>query len=106
MANNIITQLKSAAADPSSEDLDALIHLRAQGSILKGSYAEFEMEAPDWLTTALDAIGRAIRAQRSDAIAAELKRAEAQLEALKTAEEKRGDLRSKIERLKTAASKT
>lgn len=102
MANGIIAQLKAAASDVQVEELDNLIHLRAQGKVLAASYSEFEMETPDWLTSALDTISRGIKSRRSDAIEAELKRTRAQLEALKTSEEKRRDLNAKLERLEKA----
>jgi len=80
-------------------DLDEAIALYAQAKVTAEAFAEFAVE-PAWLTDVKERLGKWIKERRRDAIEHELKLAEVDLDKLKTAEEKRGDVKARIERLK------
>jgi len=83
-------------------DIDELIVLERFGKGLATGYTEHALDVPEWVSDKLTALGKEIKARRADAIAREIKLTEGRLEALKTADEKRVDLRAKLERLRAA----
>lgn len=85
---------------PSEDSVENMMTYHAFGVGLSKSYTDFGLEPPDWLVEKLAALGREIKVKQRDELERELKKAELALDSLKTAEEKRGDLRAKIERLK------
>lgn len=86
---------------PSEDTVENMLTYHAFGVGVSASYTEFGLEPPDWLTEKLAMLGREIKVKQRDELERELKKAELALDSLKTAEEKRGDLRAKIERLKS-----
>jgi hypothetical protein len=82
-------------------DLDELIALHSFGLSLKTNYATFGMEIPDWVNDNVSSLVSEIKLRRKDSLQKELRKAELALGALKTAEEKRAELRDKITRIKS-----
>lgn len=67
---------------------------------IRGVYVKFGLEVPADLANDLGTLEREIRRCVEDDIRAKLKEAEARLESIKTAEEKRAGLREEIARLR------
>jgi hypothetical protein len=105
LRTNMLARLKNIASQIDGIDLDEAISLVAFGKVLSAEYAEFEMETPEWLTEALTSLKREIGVRRLDAIEREIKDADSRLEALKSADEKRTDLRAKKDRLEALKAK-
>ncbi len=99
----MLNALQTFNAD--KHDLDELMALAAFGTQLKSTFPAFDLEVPEWLVESMDGIEKEIRARSRDMLMAELKSTESRLEALKTNEEKRGDLRDKAERLRARLKK-
>ena len=83
-------------------DLDEMVALFAFGENLKVVYGNLLLEVPEWVTDNVATLQKEIHSRRRDSLEKELKKAQASLESLKTADEKRQDIRAKIERLQTA----
>lgn len=88
------------AFTPDNYDLDELVALKAQANGLKAAYADAGMEAPEWLAEVDDRLAKEVAARSRDMLERELRETESRIEALKTADEKRTDLRAKADRLK------
>lgn len=88
--------------DPESTPVEELVALVAFGQGLTVTYTNLGLEAPDWIGEKVADVEKAVRDRYRDAQLRELKETEARLEALKSTEEKRGDLQAKRERLKKA----
>jgi hypothetical protein len=88
--------------DADRVDADELVALFAFGNHLKATYEGLLLEVPEWLKDNTESIKKTINQRREDMLQRALKNAESRLEALKTSEEKRGDLKAEIERLKAA----
>jgi DNA anti-recombination protein RmuC len=86
--------------DPVRYDLDEMLSLRAYATSLEAQYAEMGLEAPEWLKDVHEKLTKEIKTRTRDAIEKELRETETRLESLKTAEEKRTDLRAKADRLR------
>jgi hypothetical protein len=95
----MISALRAVASRVKEADLDEAVALLAFGKTVKATYQEHEMDTPDWLVESLDALEKEIKSRRRDYIEKEIKTSQARLEALKSADEKRADLRDKIDRL-------
>lgn len=94
---NVMEKLKGLNLD--RMEFEEALELYSLATLINGTYIEFAAEAPEWLTEARDSLKKHIRERRKDAIARELKLTEAALDGLKTAQEKRDELRAKKERL-------
>lgn len=86
--------------DPVTVDLEEARFALAQITALKNGYLDGNMEVPKWLTKKLRETKRSLELREQDANAAELARLEAQLEALKSREEKLTDVQAKIDALR------
>lgn len=82
------------------ESVENMLVQFAFGKSLQAAYAEFGLESPECLSDRVNALGREIKIKQRDELERELKKAELALEGLKSAEEKRSDLRAKAERLR------
>lgn len=96
----MLEQLKSFNLD--RIDLDEMVALFAFGENLKAVYGNMLLEVPEWVIDNVATLQKEIHSRRRDNLEKELKKAQASLETLKTADEKRLDLRAKIERLQAA----
>lgn len=94
-----LQMLRSFDADRYS--LDELLALYTQAEQLAAAYKIHGMEVPEWLSEASASISDAAHARGRDAMEKELKETNARLDALKTADERRGELREKAERLRS-----
>lgn len=92
-----LQQLKSF--DASQHNVEEMICLLALANGMIGVYTRFG-EIPDWLGEQRDALEKAIELATRDELERQLKETEGRIEALKTADEKRGDLKEKAARLK------
>lgn len=81
-------------------EFDEALELYAHAGMIGAAYSDFAAEPPEWLLEAKASLSKHIKERRRDAIAHELKLTDAALNGLKTAEEKRAELRAKAERLK------
>lgn len=86
--------------DPVAVDLEEARFALAQITALKNGYLDGGMEVPKWLLKKLRETKRSLELREQDANAAELARLEAQLEALKSREEKLTDVQAKIDALR------
>ena len=83
-------------------DLDEAIALSAFARILKAEYEHANAEAPAWLDDRTREIRMEIRDRMRDSVAKQIKETEARLESLATPEEKRQNLRIRLEALKAS----
>lgn len=86
--------------DPVTVDLEEARFALAQIMALKNGYTGAGLDVPKWLTKKLRDVKRSLELREQDANAAELARLEAQLESLKSREEKLSDVQAKIDALK------
>lgn len=99
----ILQEFKGFKVDENA--IEDMLMMHAAGKMLRASYEEFSLEAPEWLVDKLASLAREIEVKQRDELERELKKAELALEGLKSAEEKRSDLRAKAERLKARLGK-
>lgn len=85
-------------------DTDEAVAMHATGKALLGTYAEFGMEAPGWLTANLAALTREIRARNAENVAKKLADLKARRSSLRTAAEQRADIEAEIARLEAASA--
>jgi ribosomal protein L37AE/L43A len=97
---SIVEKLKGLSLD--RLEFEESLELHGHATLILGTYNEFSIEPPAWLVEAVESLKKHIKERSRDAIARELKLAEAELEKLKSAEDKRVDAKARIERLKTA----
>jgi len=83
-------------------DVDEAVALVTYGRQLKAGFESYQVDAPAWLTDNIEALDKEIKSKRRDMLAARLAQAKSRLDALKTADEKRADLKAEIERLSAA----
>lgn len=98
-----LQQLRSFT--PDNYDLDELVALRAYGASLAAAYSSFGLETPEWLTETNGRLAKEVEDRSRDMLERELRETENRIEALKTADEKRTDLKGKAERLKAKLAK-
>lgn len=96
---SILTELKAFPTD--SGDLEDMVFYSGQAEVLVASYKQFDLEPPEWLVEKQAALGREIAIRQRDYLQRELKKTELSLDSLRTAEEKREDLRAKAEKLRS-----
>lgn len=93
---------KLRAFNPDRTDVDELVELVVSGKALATAYREYLLPTPEWLGETILSVEKEIKDRRKDSLAKALKSAESRLETLKSAEEKRGDIKVEIERLRAA----
>jgi hypothetical protein len=96
----MLNQIKNVALD--RMDFDETVALFAFGTQLEGTYTAMSLEAPDWLKANIEILRKDIVSKRRDNLERALKAAKTKLDGLKTAEEKRGDLKAEIDRISAA----
>lgn len=98
-----LQQLKSF--DASNHNVEEMVCLLA---LAMGMIAVYEAsgEVPEWLGDQRAALTKAIEAAQRDELERQLKEITARQEALKTADEKRGELREKEARIRAKLNKT
>lgn len=95
-------QLKNLNLD--RMELDEAIGLYAYGKHLQGTYAEFSIDPPSWLTINLKSLSREIQSRDADRKEKLLSELRSRRDALRTPDEKRKELDEKIAALEAAAS--
>ncbi len=80
-------------------DADDLIALSAFAKILEAEYAAHSLEVPEWLKDRQAELKREILTRTADMRAKRIREINARLDTLKTADEKRADLKAELERL-------
>jgi hypothetical protein len=83
-------------------DVEEAIALSAFARSLKSEYEALGGEAPEWLDNRTRELRREIRARQQDGIEKRLHEAQARLEALKPAAERREELQAEIDKLKAS----
>jgi hypothetical protein len=101
-----LNALRNVQSNLTRPDFDELMALRAFATTLALTYGDLELEQPEWLAEAKAALDKEIHGRNRDNLERELKETESRLEALKSADEKRMDLKAKAERLKSKLSST
>lgn len=96
----MLQRLKSLDLD--RIDVDEAIALATFAGLLVEGHVMRGLEAPEWLLDSKNLLEKEIKARHRDKLEKDLKETEAALETLKTAAEKREDLKAKAERLKAA----
>lgn len=95
----ILQELKQFKLE--DESVDEMLMMHASAKMLHQSYIGFGLEPPEWVVDKLSALDREIRIKQRDELERELKKTELALEGLKSAQEKREDLRAKANRLRS-----
>lgn len=85
--------------DVEKTDLDEQVFLLATAEQVKGKYEVLLLPVPDWLENASKLLKLEIDLRRKDMLAKRKRELENGLAALRTAEEKRADMRAELERL-------
>lgn len=83
-------------------DVDEAVALVSFGEVLQAAYATRGLETPQWLVDNVRELNREIRNRHRDNLEKAKRETLAELEALKSRDERRGDLKSKLDRLNTA----
>lgn len=83
-------------------DVDEAVALVAYGEVLQAAYASRGLETPQWLNDNVRELNREIRNRHRDNLEKAKRETEAQLETLKSRDERREDLKSKLDRLNQA----
>lgn len=86
-------------------DLDDAIGLLTFAKQAKATYVEMGLEAPAWFADKVAGLEAYIKQRRVENLTKAAKEIEAELGKLKTAEEKRSDLRARLEQIKAALGK-
>ena len=97
-----LATFKSFSAD--RMDVDELIALSAFGKAFKAEYVALGLEVPEYVDVQLKSLRREIKARVADKLEAERKRIQAQLEGLKTTQERKAELRKQLEAVETQLS--
>lgn len=95
----IVQALKTL--DTSAVQLDEMIMLSEHGQVLRTGYERTGLDAPEWLTGALDLLDAAIKAAARDTLMLRLKEAEQEEAGFKTREEKRAEAAARAKALRT-----
>lgn len=85
--------------DPTQHNVEEMICLLALANGMIGVYIKFG-EVPDWLTEKRDSLEKSVENATRDELERQLKETEGRIEALKSADDKRSDLKDKAARLK------
>lgn len=93
----MIEKLKSF--NPAAGDVDEAVELYAIGLTVATAYAALAVPTPSWLSEKLKDVESEVKRWARDAKALRLKEAQLKLNSLKTAEEKRTELKAEIEKL-------
>lgn len=96
----MLNQLRNLALD--RMDMAEMVALAAFGRSMAEEYEVRAMEAPEWLTESLEALGGEIAARRKDELRRQLKQVDYEIDRIKPAAEKRKELAARAERLRTA----
>lgn len=83
-------------------DLDDKVELLAQVTVTEQAYEGVSVPAPDWLVAGKDTLTEEITRSRKDAIKKMISDKKAKLDSLKTADQKRADLRKELAALEKA----
>lgn len=86
-------------------DLDDAIGLLTFAKQAKATYVEMGLEAPAWFADKVAGLEAYIKQRRVENLTKAAKEIEAELGKLKTAEEKRSDLRARLEQIQAALGK-
>lgn len=81
-------------------DIDDMMAMYAFGQQVKATYNSFAMDAPEWLDANLALLHKEIASRVRGELEARLRKVVLRREALKTREEKRGDLEQEEQRLR------
>jgi hypothetical protein len=98
-----LSQLKNFDAD--RFDIDELVALSAEGKALQAEYKALDVEVPEWLDSTVTSIGRVINLRLDESLQKRLRQAEARIQALKPASERRAELESEVAKLRTKLGK-
>lgn len=93
----MLEQLKNFNVNAAS--IEEMVALRAYGSIVRDEFDKHQVEVPEWLDVQLKNLARQIKAKNADRLEARRKELKARLESLKTAPEKRAELRKELQAL-------
>jgi hypothetical protein len=85
-------------------DVDEAVALATFGDQLIAGYTGRSLEVPQWLVDNTRELNREIKNRHKDNLEKALRETELQLDALKSRDEKREDLKAKADRLKAALS--
>jgi hypothetical protein len=99
---NMLTALRNVAGSIDGVSVDELLALHAFGRGLEGSYKEFQLGTPDWITESLTVLNQEIKAKHRDILSKQLAEAKARRESLRSTEEKRKAVDASIEELEKA----
>lgn len=94
----MFTQLKNLNLERS--EVDELIALLVFAESMIPKYEEKGVEVPEWLVDRIQVLDREITDRNRDAVMSEIRRAESQLEAMKSPTEKKAALQTRLNKLK------
>lgn len=83
-------------------EIDETVSLLAFGESLRTTYDNLSLDVPSWLNTSVKALYGDIKNRRKEFLEREKKKAELELESLKTVAEKREALKAKLAKLTKA----
>lgn len=89
----MLDQLKNFNAE--RMDVDELVALAAFARTLRAEYEATQVDEPEWVGTQLNSLRREIQTRMTDHREAELRKVNAQLDGLKSREEKKAELEKK-----------
>lgn len=95
---DIIRFIKATAGDD-AVDFSELVMGYMFADLLGQTFEELDLETPEWLIEARDALKDSIAKRARDATKKEIRELEARIEATKTAAEKRESYRAKLKKL-------
>jgi flagellar motility protein MotE (MotC chaperone) len=87
--------------DAEQNNLEDLIELSAFGTLVAAEYTSHTIPVPEWLNDNLAAVKQEVKRRNEDYLRKQLKEVEIQLGALKTKEEKKSELLTQVEKLKS-----
>ena len=90
----------SQTFDTEIVELEDLFVAQSQLKVIDQGYQETTMETPEWVLDKMEAVNVEINHRVASQLKARLRAAQARRSALRTADEKRGDLDAEIEDLK------
>lgn len=85
--------------DAQRMDIDQLVALAAFGRSVRTEYEQLNLEEPTWLDDRLKSLRREIAVRNTDRIEAMLKEKKTRLDALKTPNERKTELKKQIKEL-------
>lgn len=87
--------------DPEKGDVDEMVVLSAFARNIAAEYAHLGIDQPEWLEVKHKEVLREVDTRLSDLRAKRIREIERSLAGLKSAEEKRADLKAELERLRS-----